>query len=57
MDIPYMISIVECYIHIRKNKEVRLKYPKDIHELSLLIKAYDYAINWMKINNVSINKI
>lgn len=56
MDIKKMVTVVQCYIGIRKGVDVdiSIETPGDI---LLLSKAYEYAIGWMKDNNVSINRI
>jgi len=50
----HMICIVQIYIHIRKNKEVKIRHPRNAREFFLLNKAYDYAVKWMDNNEVKI---
>lgn len=57
MDIPHMISILQVYIHIRKDKQVKINQPKNHRDLILLVKMYDYAISWMEQNNTKITLI
>lgn len=54
MNVNEMICIVQVYIHIRKNKEVKINYPKNAREFFLLNKAYNYALKWMEVNQVKI---
>ena len=54
MDVLHMISVLQVYIHIRKDKEVKIKPPSSARELFLLVKAYDYAVSWMEENNVKL---
>lgn len=51
-----MIAVVQCYIHLRKGVEVNIivRHPFEIMQLT---KAYNYAIDWMKENNVKIKSI
>lgn len=50
-----MITIVQCYIGIRKGVDVDINI-NGISDLMLLSKAYNVANNWMVKNNVTINK-
>ena len=52
-----MIAIVEIYIHIRKNKEVKINPPTNIRGLMILSKAYQYANDWMTENNCKISRL
>jgi len=36
-----MIAILECFIHHRTGKEVRIAKPKNPHQFFLLTKAYE----------------
>ncbi len=49
MDITQMIAILECYIHLRTNKEVRI----DTNNLDLfkLTQAHNIAQQWLSANN------
>ena len=54
MNVEEMICVVQIYIHIRKNKEVKINHPRTAREFFLLTKAYNYALKWMDINEVKI---
>jgi hypothetical protein len=41
-----MIAVVECYIHHRVNKEVRIAKPKTPQQYLLLTKAYENCIGF-----------
>jgi hypothetical protein len=41
-----MISVVECYIHHKKNKEVRIARPRTPQQYMLLVKAYENCIGF-----------
>lgn len=45
MSILQKIAILQCYIGHMKNVEVKIKVPRNMHELTLLEKAYSVAIN------------
>jgi hypothetical protein len=49
-----MIAVLQVYIHIRKDKEVSIKPTIGFRQMALLIKAYDYAVMWMKENDCKI---
>jgi hypothetical protein len=51
-----MIAIVQCYIKIRKDKDIDIIIRNE-RDLLLLIKAYNIASIWLKNNNVKINMI
>ena len=36
-----MIATIECYIHHRTNKQIRIQQPKGGNEFLLLVKAYE----------------
>jgi len=44
-----MISIVQIYIHHRKNKEVQIQI-RNARDLMLLSRAYSIALNWLTNN-------
>lgn len=44
-----MISIVQIYIHHRKNKEVQIQI-RNARDLILLSRAYSIALNWLTSN-------
>lgn len=49
-----MASIVEAYINHRTDKQVRINIQgcySDPQEMTLLIKAYNYAMEWFNSNN------
>ncbi len=41
-----MIAIVECFIHHKTNKQVRIAKPKTPHQFFLLTKAYEKCIGF-----------
>ena len=41
-----MIAVVECYIHHRVDKEVRIAKPKTPQQYLLLAKAYENCIGF-----------
>jgi len=41
-----MIAVIECYIHHRKNKQVRIAKPKTPQQYLLLTKAYENCIGF-----------
>jgi len=45
-----MISIIQVYIHHRKDKEVSIIPPRNQREFLLLVSAYNIANEWL-INN------
>jgi hypothetical protein len=49
--IEEQIAIIECYIHVRKGKEVRIKYPSTMREIMLVQKAYAHAQRWFEMND------
>ena len=51
-----MIAVVQCYIGIRKGKEVNILIESPI-DIILLKKAYHTASDWMHKNNVDIKMI
>lgn len=46
LDNKQMIATLECYIHHRKNKEVRIAQPKTPQQYLLLTKAYEHCIKY-----------
>ncbi len=53
---PQMIAVVQCYIKIRKDLDVSIII-RDKRDYSLLEKAYQIAVSWMRNNNVKITII
>lgn len=51
-EVAKRIALLQVYIHIRKGVEVDIAPPRTTRELSLLVKAYDYANRWMAFNNL-----
>ena len=51
-----MIAIVQCYIKIRKDKDVNIVIRNE-RDLMLLVKAYGIASTWLRNNNASIKLI
>jgi len=51
-----MVAYVQMYIHIRKDKEVKIEIntPRD---LRLLVKAYNIAVRWMTENGTTIRQV
>jgi len=56
MDVNKMIAVVQLYIGMRKDVSVDIRI-ESITDLSLLIKAYNIANNWMVNNNVDISVV
>ena len=56
MDTNQMIAIIQCYIKIRKDKDVNIVIRNE-RDHFLLIKAYNIATTWMGNNNVKITII
>ena len=54
MDLNKMIAYVQIYIHIRKEKEVKINI-ESARDVFLLNKAYNIALNWMQENNVKLS--
>jgi len=48
-----MISIIQCYIHIRKNVEVKINIT-NFAQIRKLEHAYDIATVWLKEYNFKI---
>ncbi len=46
MSIEQMIATVECYIHHKKNVQVRIRKPQNPHHYFLLSKAYENCIEY-----------
>ena len=51
-----MIAIVQHYINVRKNIEVKITI-RGSRDLMLLTQAYTHAINWFRMNNLEIKMI
>lgn len=49
MTVIEKIAVVQCYIAHKKNVEVKIKIPRNMHELALLEEAYSVAINHINI--------
>ena len=56
MDIPYMIAVVQAYIHHRKDVNVNIKI-ESARDIILLKRAYDIALKWFEQNNGKITII
>lgn len=48
-----MIAYVQIYIHIRKCEQVDIAI-RNSHDFFLLNQAYNYAVHWMRENNVTL---
>lgn len=48
VSIEEKIAVVQCYIHHKKNIEVKINYPQNIRQLALLDKAYLIAVKHLK---------
>ena len=51
MDINYMTTVVQDYIYHRKDKVVKISI-RDQRDVMLLLKAYNYAMNWFNVNKI-----
>lgn len=52
-----MIAVVEAYIHVRADREVRVNPESAFFRFDLLTKAYNCAMTWFQDNNGSIQFI
>lgn len=48
------IAVVQHYINIRKNVEVRINIPSTGKQLFLLDMMYHYAVDWFKFHGYKI---
>jgi hypothetical protein len=49
MTYQQMIAVIQCYIHHRKNIEVKINLPRNIGEIKKMQEMYLIAANYLQV--------